>query len=357
MSSREDWLNRGFLLQDHPFEPVRDPIHGLDLRAVRVNLSKPLDIFAIQQLEGYFAQVGSVATAVKEISDFLDGEGTSIDTATPPVLLIEGPGGGGRKTLGNFVAHLMKAHCLTPPSFRTLPVTTGHFGRLLLEIRLRLEQHFRQSNGDDTVLKSRDAFIKPEDPDETVLAGLFNSVAQQNLGLPMLVLMVDAVDFRNFDWIRKLHGMLKDLNVALIFLTKDNLVTELFRKALGRGDYTGCAVRLTALTKQDGIALLTQRLKIFRNPGAPSGMATLTPYELAAIQWIFADTRGGDEPRAIKMVLNLCRVAMNRKLAELVQSNTALPAQAGSGMAPIGEQDLREAYAKSLQQTSWGRQV
>jgi hypothetical protein len=316
-----------------------------------VSLSRPLDVFSVGGLADYFARVGSFAKAVTEISDFLIGQGNSIDTATPPVLLIEGPGGTGRKTLGNFAAHLMKDHSLNPPSFRMLPVTTDHFGRLLFEIKDELQEHFGRSNLDPSILKRRDTFIKPEDPDETVLAGLFNSVAQQNLGLPMLILLIDVLEYRNFDWIGKLHGMLKNLNVALIFLTKDQLVTERFKSALARSDYIGCSVCLAPLTMQEGKELLEHRLTIFRHQAGSPGVTRLTPYEMAAIQWSFT---GGNASRTVKWLLSLYRITMNFKLANLVSSGTALPGAPGTPGPSIGESDVREAFEKSLRQGSWG---
>jgi hypothetical protein len=351
MPSREEWLNQGFLLSDHPFDPVQDPVHGLNLRAQRVSLSRPLDVFTTSGLEDYFAQVGSIGSAVTEVSEFLEGQGYGLDSGIPPVLLIEGPGGTGRKTLGSFVAHLMKSHCAAQPSFKLLRVTTDHFGRLLLEVRFALEEHFKRANQDTAPLKSRDAFIKPEDPDETVLAGLFSSVAQQNLGLPLLILLIDILEFRNFEWIHKLHNLLKDLSVALIFLTKDDLVTERFKKALGRGEYLGCAVCIAPLSMQDGTTLLAKRLATFRQLGAPNDLPPLTPYEMAAIQWIFT---GGDKTRAIKILLNLCRVAMNRKLSDLARLNLGIPSRPWAAVASISQKDVREAYEKSLQNLGWG---
>lgn len=227
------------------------------------------------------------------------------------------------------------------------------FGRLLLEIRLVLEEHFKRANVDTALLKSRDGFIKSEDPDETVLAGLFGSVAQQNLGLPLLILLIDALEVLNFEWIKKLHGMLRDLNVSLIFLTKDDVVTARFKKALGRGEYVGCAVRIAALTMQEGMTLLKKRLATFRQVNAPNDLPPLTPYEMTAIQWIFT---GGNETRAIKILLNLWRVAMNRKLSYLLSSNPGIPARQASAMANISRNDVQEAYEKSLQNTGWGGQ-
>lgn len=349
MANRDAWLNQAFLLSDHPFEPMRDPVHGLDLRGLRISLSRSLDVFTTKELADYFAQVGSIEIAVGDVSAFLNGMGYSIDNGTPPVLLIEGQGGTGRKTLGNFVAHLMKAHCFNPPSLQLLRVTTNHFGRLLLEIRYALETHFKRLNLDTTSLASRDALIKSEDPDETVLAGLFSNLAQQNLGLAMLILLIDPLEYRNFDWIGKLHAMLKDLNVALVFLTKDDLVTERFAKALGRGEYIGCVLRVGPLNMQDGLTLLGKRLSLFRQTGAPLNLAPLTPYEMAAVQWVFT---GGTETRTIKILLNLCRVALNLKLADL-QANAGAP-QPGTSPPRITEADLQKAYQTVLQQASWG---
>jgi hypothetical protein len=278
MANRDELLKQAFLLSDHPFEPTRDPVHGLDLRASRISLSRWLDIFTIKELADYFSQVGSIEKAVRDVSAFLDGMGSSIDDGTPPVLLIEGQGGTGRKTLGNFVAHLMKSHCFTPPSWQLVRVTTNHFGRLLLEIRYALQAHFTRLNLDTSSLASRDALIKSEDPDETVLAGLFSNLVQQNLGIAMLILVIDSLEYRNFDWIRKLHTMLRDLNVALVFLTKDDLVTERFAKALGRGEYAGCVLRIGPLNMQDALTLLSRRLSLFRQTGAPNYLAPLTSY-------------------------------------------------------------------------------
>jgi hypothetical protein len=251
-------------------------------------------VFTMTALDHYFVRTGTFAATVKDISDFLDGQGGSIDTGIPPVLVIEGAGGTGRKTLGNFAAHMIKAHCVSPPRLRRIRLTTDHFGRLLLEIKLALEEHFGCSNLDATTLRSRNDLIKAEDPDETLLANLFYSAAQQNLAIPMLILLVDELEYRNFEWIRKLHGMLRDLNVALIFLTKEPLVSELFKKALTRDDYVGAAVRLSLLTMQDGIDVLEKRLQIFRTQPAPAGIAGMTPYERAAIDWIFT---GGTQSR------------------------------------------------------------
>ena len=81
---------------------------------------------------------------------------------------------------------------------------------------------------------SRDALIKSEDPDETVLAGLFNNLAQRSLGLPMLILLIDPLEYRNFDWIRKLHAMLKDLNVDDYFLAHVQIDTSRFGAPVSR---------------------------------------------------------------------------------------------------------------------------
>jgi hypothetical protein len=204
-------------------------------------------------------------------------------------------------------------------------------------------------NLDTSFLASRDAMIKSEDPDETVLAGLFSNVAQQNIGLGMLILLIDPLEYRNFDWIRRLYAMLKDLNVALVFLTKDDLVTERFAKALSRGEYIGRVLRVGPLNMEDGLKLLNQRLSLFRQAGAPQNLAPLTPYELTAVQWVFT---GGAETRAIKILLNLCRVAMNLKLAAL-QANAGGP-QTGGAVTTITLADLQKAYQTVLQQTSWG---
>jgi hypothetical protein len=191
--------------------------------------------------------------------------------------------------------------------------------------------------------------IKSEDPDETVLAGLFNNLGQQNLGLAMLILLIDPLEYRNFDWIRKLYAMLKDLNVALVFLTKDDLVTERFSKALGRGEYVGCALRVEPLNMQEGLTLLGKRLSLFRHMAAPNNLAPLTPYELAGVQWVFT---GGTETRAISLLLNLCRVAMNLKLADL-QANVGAPPP-GTAQIRITQADLQRAYETVLQQGGWG---
>jgi hypothetical protein len=316
---------------------------------LRISLSRWLDVFTNEELADYFAQVGSIGLAVKIVSAFLSGMGYSIDNGTPPVMLIEGQGGTGRKTLGNFVAHLMKAHCSARPSLQLLKLTTNHFGRLLLEVRYALQAHFQRLNLDTTLLASRDALIKSEDPDETVLAGLFSNLAQQNLGLAMLILLIDPLEYCNFDWIRKLHAMLRDLNVALVFLTKDDLVTERFSKALGRGEYTGCILRVGPLNMQDGLTLVGNRLSLFRHTGAPNNLAPLTPYEMAAVQWIFT---GGAETRTIKILLNLFRVAMNLKLADL-QANAGTPPPSTAPIR-ITQADLQKAYQTVLQQASWG---
>jgi hypothetical protein len=353
MPDRQQWLIDGFYLCDHPFEPVIDPVTRVDLRARRVNLTRPLDVFGVSELEDYFAKVGSFADAVRRVSAFLAGQGFAIDQGTPPVILIEGPGGSGRKSLGNYVAHLMKAHCADPPGFKLLPVNTDHFGKLLLEIRFTLERHLKPHGLDADVFKSRDAYIKPEDPDETVLAGLFSDVAQQGLAAPMLILLVDSIDFKHFDWITKLQDMLAGLNVAFIFLTRDSLVTRRFNAALSRNEYAGQSVQIGPLTMEDGRQLLSQRIGRFRVGAAPQGIAQLTPYEEAAVEWMFTN---GQESRAIKMVLNLCRVAMNLKLVENVNAKLAIPPQPGSGPASISKNDLELAYKSSLQQASWGGQ-
>jgi hypothetical protein len=167
----------------------------------------------------------------------------------------------------------------------------------------------------------------------------------------MLILLVDPVEYRHFDWIRKLHGMLEDLNVALIFLTKDPLVTARFNAAVNRNEYTGCSVQIDALSMENGRELLRHRIGRFRTGTAPHDLPELTPYEEAAVRWIFT---GGKESRTIKIVLNLCRVAMNLRLAKNVTGNAAIPAKAGTGPAVISEDDLRDAYQNSLHQASWG---
>src|SRR5450755_1048235 len=105
MPTRDDWLNLGFLLSDHPFDPARKPIHDLDGKVINVNFSRPLDAFGTQELKDYFQRIGSFNTAINDISSFLDSLGTSMDRSAPPILLIEGPAGNGRKTVGNFAAH------------------------------------------------------------------------------------------------------------------------------------------------------------------------------------------------------------------------------------------------------------
>jgi hypothetical protein len=349
--TRDQWLTQGFVLCDHPFEPVRDPVNGLDLKAKKISLLRPLDIFALKELTPYFASIGSFQRAVSAVSDFLDDQGYAMDSATPPVLLIQGPRGAGRKTMGNFIASLMKGHCAVEPGFHQIPVRTAHFGRLLLEIKLALERHFTQSHVDTAVLRSRDLLVKAEDPDESLLAGLFDTVAQQNLVLPMLILQIDSVDYQSFDWIARLHGMCSALNIAFIFLTEDDLVAKLFRGALSQDQYIGTSVRLEPLTIADGKAFLQHRLNIFRTQPPPAGIHALTPFELQAIDWIF--TKGKDT-RTIKMLLNLYRTAMNRKLAFLTKSSLKFPPDAGSTAASIGESDVRDAYHSSVQKAGWG---
>jgi hypothetical protein len=119
---------------------------------------------------------------------------------------------------------------------------------------------------------------------------------------------------------------------------------------LQRGDYIGCVLRLAPLEMQDGVALLGKRLSMFRL-GASGAMSPLTPYEMAAIRWIFT---GGNETRAVKILLNLCRVAMNLKLEDLLASKTANPSRPGAGVLSITEQDVRKAYETSVRQAAWG---
>lgn len=350
MPTSDEWLDQGFLLRDHPFEPAREPIHDLDGKIVNVNFSKPLDAFGTKELKDYFQPIGSFNTAVTDISSFLDGFGKGMDQSSPPVVLIEGPAGNGRKTVGNFAAHLMKEHCARPPRLQTIPVTTNHFGRLLFEIKQALELHFTKKNIDTSTVKSRDNSIKAEDPDESNLAGLFSIVAQENLSPPVLILLIGPLRYRNHsDWIGKLHGMLKDLNVALMFTTEDKLITELFKKAIARGDYPGCPVRLAPLTMQDGKSLIINRLLQFRKQPPPAGLAPLTPYEIAGIEWIFK------EDLVIRHVLNLCRLTLNRKLSQLVGSKTPVPPLVpGDPGTQINVDDFKVVFGTAMSKGSWG---
>jgi hypothetical protein len=64
MNNRDVWLRQGFLLSDHPFEPMQDPVHGLDFRGLRISFSRWLDVFSTEKLADYFVQVGSIEQAV-----------------------------------------------------------------------------------------------------------------------------------------------------------------------------------------------------------------------------------------------------------------------------------------------------
>src|SRR5216684_1105797 len=339
MPTRDEWLTQGYLLSDHPFDPELALIHDPDGNVLDVNFSDPLDVFGTKELKDYFQPVGSFNTAITDISTFLDGFGNRMDRNALPILLIEGPAGNGRKTVGNFAAHFMKDHCTKPPSLHTIPVTTNHFGRLLFEIKQALELHFTKNKIDTTAIKSRDP-IKAEDPDESNLAGLFSNVAQAKLNPPMLVLLIGPLRYpNNSDWIGKLYGMLKKLNVALIFTTNDRRITDLFKQALKRGDYLGCPVRLDPLTIQDGKTLITNRLLQFRKQPPPPGLAPLTPYEMAAIEWIFR------EDLVIRQVLNLCRLTMNRKLTQLVGSQKPVPSPVpGDPGTQINTNDFKDVF-------------
>jgi hypothetical protein len=350
MPTREEWLNQGFVLGDHPFEPARVAVHDLTNNVVRVNFSNPLDVFGTKELKNYFEPVGSFQKAVSDISDFLDGLGGSIDRSAPPVLLIEGPKGNGRKTVGNFAAHLMKEHCELTPSLRVLPVTTNHFGRLLFEIKQALEGHFDKHSINIKTLKSRDTFIKPEDPDESVLAGLFNSVAQENLGPPMLILLIGPVQYRNHsNWISKVYGMLKNLNVALLFTTEDKLIRDIFKRSLEAGEFLGCAVLLAPLTYLDGTTLITNRLHHFRTQPTPPGLDPLLPFDSSAIRWMF------QEALVIRQVLNFCRLGLNRKLADLVNSKKAVPPPIPCDpQTQINTDDFKRVFSAVMSRTSWG---
>ena len=61
-----------FYLFDNPFDPDRDPISNLDMRAKNLSLAEELDVFAQDELVHHFISVGVFKEALTSVEQFLD---------------------------------------------------------------------------------------------------------------------------------------------------------------------------------------------------------------------------------------------------------------------------------------------
>jgi hypothetical protein len=356
MVDEQTLLKECFSLLEHPFEPKTDPQTGLNFKQLGVSLARPLDIFRVEDLRKYFAQVGPFASAVTAVETFL-GQ-TGYPAGAPPAFLIEGAKGFGRSTMASFLAYKIKAKNGGGASFYNVPVTSEHWGRLLFTIKNLIKQHVTThhiQNCDAAFALFSNEDINPQDPSVNYLGQIFAQLAQCMVGPPPLVLAIESITWQRLDWITGLFDLLNPLNVVLIFLTDDRRVYNIFANLRNGPNLTGFELRLAPFDKQMATQFLTERLDIFRDANAPQGRTGLFPFRSQTMDLTLPDNKR----LSIKLLEQVFRVAFNRKLRELTAVYDANSGPQGNQQAlqdalliPYG--DLTTSYVSTLRTGSSG---
>ena len=98
-----DILSKYYLLNDHPFDPERDTVRKLELKANKISLLRELKMFEHKELKNYFVKVGPFKTASATVDDYLDGIGY-MGAPVPPAFLLQGAKGTGMDSMINYIA-------------------------------------------------------------------------------------------------------------------------------------------------------------------------------------------------------------------------------------------------------------
>jgi hypothetical protein len=319
-------LANHFYLEDHPFSPHIDHQNNFDFQKNKALLTKPLDVFRVNDLDRYYSKVGVFGSEIARVTAFLNNLGL-IDEGRPPAILVEGERGCGADSMANYIAYLIKQRCQAPPTLLSMPpVDSENRAKGLLAAEMTLEMHIEEQHlqGCDALLRRFNERIHPTDPDEMLLKLLFSNLRPKLEGAPWLILISGPVTYLRSDWINTLHEQLSPLNVSFIFITDDPKVTVQFESQVQTGNIIpGHTVRLTGLDRKEGQDLLEARMKFFRLANSPANKVGLFPFEQVAFDQLF---QGHPQNKVvIKKLIEHCQRALNKKVGELSRAQGAAP--------------------------------
>jgi len=329
-----------FSLEEHPFDPQVDTRRRLDFRRRGISLSKPLDVFNVEELKDYFVRTGPFKDAIQQIKDYLVANNYPTGGGYPPAFLIEGAKGVGRSTMASFLAYQIKKRNAGGASFNTLPVPSEHFGKLLFTIRNFVRGHinrFQIPNCDEALNFYTDQAINPPDPSVDYLRQIFAQLGNCMGAAPPQIIVIESITWQRKEWMVQLYEYLSPLNIVLIFLSEDRRVFNAFRELRNSPRLFGLEVSLDALDRQMAEEYLASRLANFRSAQAPADKAGLFPFAAQVLSQTFAP----GQKIGIKLIETIFRGAFNTKLDELA-ARYEQPNQAPN--PPIRSEELLIPY-------------
>lgn len=315
-NGRQRVLADCFSLDEHPFDPQMDTRRKLDFRQRGVSLTRPLDVFNVEELKDYFIRTGPFKDAVQEIKDFLIATNYPNGSTYPPAFLIEGAKGVGRSTMASFLGYQIKKRNAVGASFNTVPVSSEHFGRLLLTIRNLVRGHINKyqiANCEAAMNFYSTEEINPQDPSVDYLRQIFGQLAPCMVTAPPQILVIESITWQRRDWIGQLYEYLSPLNIVLVFMTEDRRVFNAFRDLRNTPRLVGLEVSLDALDRQMAEEFLTSRLQNFRSAKTPANKIGLFPFAAQILDQTFPP----GQKIGIKLLESIFRGAFNIKLDEL----------------------------------------
>lgn len=339
-NGRERVLADCFSLEEHPFNPQVDTRRKLDFLQRGVSLSKPLDVFNVEELKDYFIRTGPFKNAVQEVKDYLTTNNYPTGGTYPPAFLIEGAKGVGRSTMASFLGYQIKKRNAGRASFNTLPVPSENLAKLLFTIRNFIRLHitnFKIPNCDVALNFYSNEEINPQDPSIDYLTQIFAQLAACMVAAPPHILVIESITWQRKEWMAQLHQVLAPLNIVLIFLTEDRRVFNSFRDLRNSPRLAGLEVSLDALDRQMAEEYLSSRLANFRSAQTPADKAGLFPFATQVLIQTFPP----GQKIGIKLLESIFRGAFNAKLNEL----SARYGQQGQGPnPPIRSEELLIPY-------------
>ena len=316
-NARQRVLADCFSLEEHPFDPQLDARRKLDFRRRGVSLTKPLDVFNVEELKDYFIRTGPFKDAVEQVKDFLTRTNYPNGGAYPPAFLIHGDKGVGRSTMASFLGYQIKKRNPAGASFNNVPVVSENVGKLLFSIKNYIRLHinkFQLPNCNDALNFYSNTDINPADPSLDYLRQIFVQLATCMVASPPLILEIESITYVDRkEWMSQLYDYLKPLNIVLIFMTEDPRVFHYFQKQRNLGRIVGQEVSLEPLDRQMAEEFLTSRLANFRSAQSPVNKAGLFPFAAQILNQTFPPgTKIG-----IKRLESMFHGAFNLKLDQL----------------------------------------
>jgi hypothetical protein len=305
-----------FYLEEHPFDPDRDPVSNFDFRGQRVALTRGLELFRFSELQRFYSRVGAFGVAAASARKGVIASGYPLAGGYSPVALIFSSQGQGFSSLASFVASVVRDAAPNPkPVLQRQPVASDHFGKALYLIAKQLLAHL-QGAGSMVADQLKDGLssLKPEDPDEPILLSLLGSLSG-DVGntVPPLLLVLEKISYSRRDWPERLHRILNGFNVMLICHTDDPRVPPFFQRDVSAARYPGFLLTLDGLTREEALAFLRERLSLFRSQAAPAEKTGLYPFLEAEVNSAFT----GQDRLKISLLIFLLSGRFRQKLDEL----------------------------------------